>query len=270
MTNKIVRIGLLLFLLLAAHLSGVLKTVEDGGRLVLGKLSAPLFQWGSSLTMASKDRDLLKQENQELKKKLSHLIVDYARLEYLQKENELLKKELGFVQTNNYDFVAATVIAGVNMPSGNNAYFIDKGKKDGIEVGMPIVFADGILVGKVTKTNNYTSEWLPINDNNSLVSAMIMGSGKKPASGLVKGEHNLSLIMEYINSDQLIKEGDIVVTSGRERFIPAGLVIGQVVKVERKENEFFQVAQISSPIDLAGITKVVVIVGINQNNETQN
>ncbi len=234
-------------------------------RNAIGLFSSSLFKTATSLKGESIEQ--LKVENEELKKKLTTLLVDYSKLKYLENENELLRRELGFVQKNNYDFISAEIIAKTDVPTGASIYFLNKGMVDGIKEGMPVVVADGILIGKIIKVEKYTSQWLPLNNNNSLVAAVIFG--KEPASGLVRGDHNLSLIMEYVRRDNDIQEGDLVVTSGREEYIPAGLVIGQVVKIDKRDDKFFQTIQISSPIDWGDLTKVLIIKDIDERAETE-
>ncbi len=257
LVKVIVAVALIIAVGAAVDLSWLRKAISF--------FTLPLFK--TAVNLPGDDINQLKQENEELKEKLSTLLVDYAQLKYLEKENELLRQELGFVKRNNYDFVAADITAKTDIPTGANIYFLNKGIVDGVKEGMPVVVADGILIGKIIKAEKYTSQWLPLNNNNSLVSAIIFG--KESASGLVRGDHNLSLIMEYVSRDNEVSEGDLVVTSGREEFIPAGLVIGQVVKVNRRDDKFFQTIQISSPVDWGDLTKVVIIKGANAKNQTE-
>ena len=55
-----------------------------------------------------KKRDLLK-ENEELKNKLTQTAIDDSYLKSLQEENELLKRELNFVEESRLKFVSAII-----------------------------------------------------------------------------------------------------------------------------------------------------------------
>ena len=56
-----------------------------------------------------------------------------------------------------------------------------------------------------------------------------------------------------------VKEGDIIVTSGVEKYIPAGLIIGKVSSVEKMNNDIFQTAKLVPFILSQDINIVTVI-----------
>lgn len=77
--------------------------------------------------------------------------------------------------------------------------------------------------------------------------------------GLVEGEYGLGIKMKLIPHFELIKENDLVVTSGLEEGIPRGLIVGQIKLIKNEPEELFQEASIESAVDFGKITLVNII-----------
>ncbi len=195
------------------------------------------------------------KENKKLTQKIQELIIKKSQFEELSQENEILRKELNFVKKNNLSFVITQII-GEKNDSGLQTLIINKGETNGLIKGLPVTM-QGFLIGKIIKVDKYTAQVLPIIENQSLVAAVIQNYPK--TNGLVKGEYNLSLIMELIPQDIEIKVGDLVITSGLENNIPRGLVIGQIEKIINQSEELYQKAQINSPISFKSLNFLTVL-----------
>jgi len=76
---------------------------------------------------------------------------------------------------------------------------------------MPVITGGSALVGRVTEVNPRTSKVQLLQDVNSAVNALIQSSR---ANGLVKGQPDGSLLMDYIPLEEKVAAGDIVLTSG--------------------------------------------------------
>ena len=83
------------------------------------------------------------------------------------------------------------------------------------------------------------------------------------SQGVVIGEHGLSLKMELIGQNEVVKEGETVVTSGLEPTIPRGLVIGKISRVLAEPNSFFQTAFIQSLVKVDSLVVVSVLKSVN-------
>jgi rod shape-determining protein MreC len=82
---------------------------------------------------------------------------------------------------------------------------------------------------------------------NSQVDAMLVGS--------VTGEVSLQMVPQ----DVVLKPGELILTSGLGGSYPAGIVIGQVVTIRKRENDIFQTASIQTAADLTNLRAVLVI-----------
>jgi len=242
------------------HYLGWLRQVES----LLIKGLSPLQENINQVVKGSKNfyerwlkkRDLLK-ENEQLKNQLIKLAIDDSRLKALQEENELLKKELNFVEESKLKFVSAKIISGVSDPFSRSV-IINRGKRDGLEKGLAVVASEGILVGKISEVYDDFSKVILLNDNSSKVAATIQNLDH--TVGLVEGQYGLSFSMTNIPQNQEVKEGDKVVTSGLEGKIPKNLLIAEVESVKSTENEIFKTAILKPIISLDNLSYVEIIV----------
>jgi len=200
-------------------------------------------------------RELLVQ-NKELQDQLAILLKEKGRYLTEKEENDFLREQLKFSQTQNYGFVIANVI-GKNVGGLENSLLLDVGEKNGIKIGQPVLGAQGIIIGKINKVEVNRSFMLFINDDLSRLAAKIQGMTK--TIGTIDGEFGLGLKMSLIPQNEIISEGDIVVTSGLEELVPANLVVGQIEKITKEPEALFQEASIKSPVDFNKVTMVNIV-----------
>ncbi len=197
----------------------------------------------------------LKSENDKLTKQNQELLAEAARFKDTEKENQALRREMELAPKRKYDLAASFVIA--QDPSGQGSrYLIDKGKNDGIGEDMPVAVSDGILVGKVSEVFPNTARISLMTDPSNAISAEVVDSGAK---GIVKGTFGLGIMMDMISQADVIKEGDVVITSGLSKDLPRGLLIGKIGRVSQSQDKLFQQATIVTPVDFADLRVVSVI-----------
>lgn len=167
---------------------------------------------------------------------------DYQGLERnvieLRRENDELKRQLGYSASMEMEHIPARIIGG--DPSNLFASLtIDKGTDDGIRSGMVVVaFQDGFfgLLGKIVSVSRHTSQLRPVIDPDNFVAARLQQSRFE---GLVegRGDDNGELLMRYVrkSAGNLIDVNDLVVTSGMESVYPPGIVIGRVKEIRSRE-----------------------------------
>lgn len=181
----------------------------------------------------------------------------HAEAQRLEQENEQLKKIISFQAKTNYRQVSTRVISR-DFVSSEQILVLDAGSNEGLEVGQPVIAADGVMVGKIIKTNEHLAWLRLLNDGSSQVAAKILSRDK--SIGVVEGGYGLSVKMNYIPRNETVAVGDIVVTSGWEMTVPAGLVLGQVVAIENESYKPFQQAVISPLVNLEKLSIVSVLI----------
>lgn len=171
-------------------------------------------------------------------------------------ENEILRKQLHFLENSKSTYRVASVIGRVLDPQ-RNVLLLNKGEQDGIKKGMPVIIDEGVLIGKITSTNNSISHVMLLNDSKSkLLATAPSTNGVK---GIIEGNFSLGLLLKLIPIQQELHNGMIIATSGLEEYIPKGLVIGTISSVEKKPNDLFQSATITPSAQYQNISIVSVL-----------
>ena len=159
-------------------------------------------------------RDVRKarEENIELKRKLSEAERELEKVYRLEKENENLKKLLSFKEQFAQEMVGCNV---TSKDPGNwyEIFTIDRGSKDGISVNDPVINANG-LVGRVSRVDLLSSKVVSIIDTESSVSARL---SKSRDLVILRGDAQLrteGLCRRCIPPDVEVSVGDKVETSG--------------------------------------------------------
>lgn len=201
------------------------------------------------------------EENEQLKQQVADLTVDNTSLKLEKYELENYRKLLELDEKYPaYEKVAASVIA---MDSVNwfDSFTINRGSKDGIEVGMNVI-AGGGLVGIVTDVGPNYAKVRSIIDDTSKVSAMVTST---QTNFIVSGN------LQTVNSDGVItfsglkdkdnkvSIGDQVVTSYVSDQYQQGILIGYIATLEEESNNLTKTGTITPIVDFEHIQEVFVI-----------
>jgi len=249
-------------LLIFLHSIEVLSPMEKA----LFKISSPLqkYLYGANIKLNDFMSGLkIKNtpgETELLKAQIRSLLVLNAQYKLFAEENKILKRELGFTREHKYELISARVI-GVDSIKNSSLLVleIENGKyseKD-IENDMPIIVEDGILAGKVASVKENRIYMLPISAPQSAVAAAILN--KNYTIGVAEGELNLGIKMRMIPQSEKIKQGDIVVTSGLEKMMPKGLLLGTVSKLAQDPQAPFNIAYVTPLYNAKKLSDVLII-----------
>lgn len=193
------------------------------------------------------------EENAHLKAELSRSTEIRNRNEELTLENKRLKKFVEFTHQVPGKYIAAQIIARDPSPWFKTV-MIDKGSKDGLVKGSPVVVFEGI-VGQVIKVAPSYSSVLLIIDQNSAVDALIQNSRVR---GIVKGTNDDKCSFVYTLRKEQVNEGEILISSGLDQVYPKGLKIGRIFKVKKLHSQLFQDIVIETFVDFDKIEEVLV------------
>lgn len=202
------------------------------------------------------DVETLRQRNADLEDALARFQAELVELREIASDYQRLSALVNYTSsTQNQAFVAADVISNIDPNSPLRALIINRGTRDGLAIGMPVVTQQG-LVGRITKISANASQVLLITDQSSAISARLQTTR---AEGSVVGQGGNDLQMTFIPLDADVKEGDLVITSGLGGNLPAGIAIGQVVSVQQVQNALFQEAVVRSLNNFDTLEIVLVI-----------
>ncbi len=255
--------GVILLCLMIAfdvRTSSISSTVQGLTRDVLAPMqnwSAEVFDWWRESIETLRALQTLKDENIELKEQNDLLLQAYSRMLTVEAENQRLQQMLDFKQTNlQYEIEIAKII-GWPVSNWSSRYVLGLGSKDGITKNMVAVSTSG-LIGKIVQVTETTAELMLLTDELSSVGVRIQSSG---CLGIVSGNgaQTPTLTMSFISSDAVVKEGDLVVTSGLSDIYPEGLVIGKVVRCEEEVSGMHQTAEIEMITDFYSLYEVMIL-----------
>ena len=207
----------------------VLVPIQSGVNRVGGGLYNELSSVGKLKTALA--------ENETLKTRVDELTEENTRLRSEQFELERLRSLYELDQEYmQYHKIGARIIAK-DSGSWFSVFRIDKGSDDGIKEDMNVI-AGGGLVGIVTDVGANYATVRSIIDDSSRVSAMAQQSGD---SCIVAGDLQLfkegRLKLSYMEKDDDLKDGDMIVTSNISgKFLP-GILVGYATDITVDYND---------------------------------
>jgi len=241
------------------HVTRLLSPIENVMRGLLAPLGSLATKVGTgageNIDNLGKDKVCVDQV-EELRRQLGHLSVDYVQLHALKEENAVLRNTLGFVEQQGYDSVMANIISR-SVVADRDFFMIDRGSKNGIELGMAVIFGDGIYVGKITKIYERTSIVTLTTDPESRVAVSLPGQHK--LVGLVEGKGNGTALATLIPQEEEIFTNDVFVTSGTEEKVPPDLVVGIINQVLDETTDPFKEATIEPMVQTDYLNVVAVL-----------
>ncbi len=196
-----------------------------------------------------------------------------ARVDSLERENEELREiesEYQLLQSlfnrasqaPNIERVMANVI-GRDPSTVVQSIIIDRGKADGVQVGMPVEAARG-LVGQLFRASNDAAQVVLISDSASSIPVRL---GSSRATGLLRGGgQGVPMIVDWIDLKYTVEVGEVVLTSGLGGKFPEDIVIGRVSEVDRNEADLFQRAFVQPAVDFSELEMVFVIINFESVN----
>lgn len=176
----------------------------------------------------------LKSENDELRSKLASQKMYESELNESKRKLQQLEELQNINSNSNFDSEIATVLSR-DIQGWENTLTINKGSNSGIEVDMAVITNKG-LIGKVIEVNPNTSKvkLLTAEKMDSSVSIKVELDKDTTTDGFLEsydrttGKYQVSVFDSNIE----IKKGMKVITSGKGGLFPAGILIGEVDKVQ--------------------------------------
>lgn len=178
-----------------------------------------------------------------------------AAIQRLEEENTALRDQLNFLKAAP-THVGADVI-GRNIDPIGTTVVVNRGERDGIVVGNPVIVGRGFIVGEVARVDPTTSVVRLLSDNHSKIGATVANRDK--SLGIVEGGFGITVRLNFIPQNEIVRPGDVVITSGLESNVPRGLSIGTIEFVEKNPQEPFQRAILKPLADLHALTVVSII-----------
>ena len=260
-----IALALISFLLLFFSSHNILIGAKNYGLSIFSGLRAVIYEASSAVNrtvLAIRELASLRREYAELAER----IVRYEQLERsaaeIRQENFRLRELLGFSQDLRFLHIPAEII-GRDPNNLFSAFVINKGRRAGVEVNMPVIaYHNGVqgLVGRVVNAGAFESLVMPLYDVSCFVASRFSESRHE---GIVEGQGlpEIPLLMRFIQrwARDDINIGDVVISSGMGGAFPAGINIGRVSRINYQRNELSMEVELDPSIDFSRLEYVFVL-----------
>jgi rod shape-determining protein MreC len=217
------------------------------------------YEWASGLVDAKEERDRLRAQVQALQQQV-------VGLQTASEENQRLRELLGYVSgprlPEDYEPITSRVLAQPANPY-DQTILVAAGSADGVTMDSPVVTQDG-LVGRVTGVSTNAAQVTLLTDQSIAVSAL---DSDTRAPGVLRRSpgSGSGLVLDRVEKDLIVKEGDVIVTAGwkegdLESLYPAGIPIGTVTSVGLQDIDLFQRIQVAPFVNFDALSEVVILV----------
>jgi len=201
----------------------------------------------------------LEAENRSLKAELSRLEILSSQMKELRQENFRLRELLEFKTKTTYELMPTEVIAR-NPTQWFEILTVDKGYRQGVKQGMPVVTSQG-LVGSIYTVAPNSSQVMLLTDPRRGVSALVQRSRDPGVVGTVEGFGGRQgyLIMRNLPQEANIQLGDTIISSGLGPLFPKGLVLGFVLEVGDDEYGLLRYALLQPAVNFSRLEELFIV-----------
>lgn len=222
----------------------------------------PLSAFNELNDLSAKHQALL-DENVLLKEQLQMQQSDLVRLDSLKKENDELRTLLGSpLRNDEYKKVAQVLLVDTNPYSYQIT--LDKGTREGVFVGQPVVDEKGV-VGQIFKTAYNTSRAILICDSQHAIPVQVLRNGITMVA--VGNGCNNDLLLDFLPNNVDIQVGDVLVTSGLGGRFPKGYPVATVSSVKVDMHDSTPVISATPTADLKRLRYLLLL--WNEHNKSQ-
>ena len=211
--------------------------------------------WISESVVTRKD---LLEENARLREDMLLTNARLQKYDVLLEENNRLREllESSVKLGERVEKVLIAELIAVEMESFRRQVIINKGQRDDVYDGQPVVDANGIM-GQVIHVNPFSSTVLLITDPSHSIPVQINRNGLR-AIAVGTGQDGL-LLLENLPNNADIRVGDLVISSGLGHRFPRGYPVGTISGIDLEPGEAFAQVQVA-PSARPGQSREILLV----------
>lgn len=200
-------------------------------------------------------KEALRRENVQLKSQLIHAKAKLQQQDYILAQNARLQGILSTTKPDLFDLNLAQVI-GTDTNLLKQIVVLNKGAKDGVQVGQTVIDENGIL-GQIINAYPNTSRLLLITDEQQSVAVTIKRTGQR---AIVTGAGiPTSLSLNYVFKTSDVRIGDELVSSGLGGRIPAGYRVGRITRIKDTQADNFRIIEVSPAANFVDNAYVLIL-----------
>ncbi len=231
----------------------VLQAVTFGVVAQFQRAGAAVITGVSSLWGGYVDLRTARAENEQLKRDLASTKLLLQQERALSQRTDSLSRLLDLKTRTRLETLAAEVIAGPATPEFRTIT-ISKGTSAGIRPDMGVLAPNGV-VGRIIVPSAGAAKVQLLIDRNAAAGVLVERSRSQ---GVVLGEGDATMRLDFVNSTADIRVGDTIVTSGVDGIYPKGFRVGKVEKIERSGSAYKNI-QVLPAVDFSTLEDVLVV-----------
>lgn len=165
----------------------------------------------------------LREENEGLRRWQSVAVA-------LQAENQALRELMQYQPVARSRYITAKVIADL-QGAGAHSLLLNAGEAQGVQRYQPVVDAHG-LIGRVLEVSRSNARVLTLSDANSRIPVT---TGETRTRAILSGTGGDTLRLTFMAPGAMPKAGEAILTTDDGALMPAGVMVGTVVRVSDDE-----------------------------------
>ena len=252
--------ALALFLMVADKRFEVGKIVRASLATVLNPVANVVLQPVAGVQDSFKYLDTLnnvKLSEQEAHKKLLLLSQRANQVETLALENSRLRHLLSLKETLSTPAQAAEVLYDATDPYSRKI-IVNRGSVHAVQLGSPVIDELGVL-GQVVRVFPLTSEVAMIIDREQTTPVLNTRTGVRSVAYGNPSANGDVLELRFISGNADVLAGDVLTTSGVDGVYPAGLLVANIEKVERRADSGFAKIICTPKANVLGAKHVMIL-----------
>ena len=216
-------------------------------------------QWELNKKEKTKSEELLKELNQA-REEIIHYKGLVESLIAISSEKKRLEEILNYKNSIPYKTKVTKIIAK-DPQNLFTTLIIDKGNKDNIEVGLPVVAFyknQYALVGKILETTSSNAKVMTIFDQRFEVGVSFTNN---ESIAIMQGQapNSFNVLIKYLDKTLTNIKNELIVTSSIGEKYPDNIPIGYIMSVENVYPNLFQTAQVKPIINVFNIKDLFVL-----------
>jgi rod shape-determining protein MreC len=205
------------------------------GQTVLSPLQR-LFSMPSQFAASASEyfvtRSSMREQISDQSKQIENLSLLANQAEYLDSENNHLKKLLHLQQKSSFQTLAAEIVYNPTNPVSQKI-IINVGESQGVKPGMPVAGDQGIM-GQIVRVFPNSSEVVLLEEKDFAIPVLVERNGLRAA--LYGTGRSESLELRYVNNLADLDVGDYLNTSGIDGTYPPGFPVAIITKIDRSSD----------------------------------
>ena len=244
--------------LLVLNLSGFLQPVQSffaRPMITIQTWFALRFSALRDVLGSPRDMATLRSEVRRLEAENALLQQEIISLREQAAEADVLAALLNYARSQPESRYLATNVIGRDVSPFIRSILIEGGSDAGISRGMPVVTSRG-LVGRVSEVFATYSRVQLITDPEMVVNVKFQESRTE---GVLTAQLNGELLVDFIDLNAELSQGELVLTSGLGGKYPADIPVGNVLSIHHRDYDLFQQATVQSSVEFDQLNIVLVI-----------